>query len=224
MSKHFQFESNMTITGAAADKRVPMNTSNQKLALVKIYNIITGSSISIGKTDNEDIINKAAQQLKAAGSKGLLVSGIQDKNAQLLVLAINQALKSEAFSTIGTRQIRKGSNEKVAALIKDMNAGAVHTLIMSGVNPIYTLADSSKFVNGLKKVKLSVAFSLREDETASITSVAIPAPHYLESWNDLMLTKGTYSLTQPTIRPLFSSKQFQEALLSWNGNKTEYYD
>jgi molybdopterin-containing oxidoreductase family iron-sulfur binding subunit len=224
MSKHFQFESNMTITGAAADKRVPMNTSNQKLALVKIYKIITGSSVSIGKTDNEDIINKAAQQLKAAASKGLLVSGIQDKNAQLLVLAINQALKSEAFSTIGTRQIRKGSNEKVAALIKDMNAGAVHTLIMSGVNPIYTLADSSKFVNGLKKVKLSVAFSLREDETASMTSVAIPAPHYLESWNDLMLTKGTYSLTQPTIRPLFSSKQFQEALLSWNGNKTEYYD
>ena len=224
MSKHFQFESNMTITGAAADKRVPMNTSNQKLALVKIYNIITGSSVSIGKIENEDIINKAAQQLKAAGSKGLLVSGIQDKNAQLLVLAINQALKSEAFSTIGTRQIRKGSNEKVAALIKDMNAGAVHTLIMSGVNPIYTLADSSKFVNGLKKVKLSVAFSLREDETASITSVAIPAPHYLESWKDLMLTKGTYSLTQPTIRPLFSSKQFQEALLSWNGNKTEYYD
>ena len=39
-----------------------------------------------------------------------------------------------------------------------------------------------------------------------------------------MLTKGTYSLTQPTIRPLFSTKQFQEALLSWNGSKTLYYD
>jgi molybdopterin-containing oxidoreductase family iron-sulfur binding subunit len=76
----------------------------------------------------------------------------------------------------------------------------------------------------LKKVKLSAAFSLREDETASITNIAIPAPHYLESWNDLMLTKGTYSLTQPTIRPLFSSKQFQEALLSWNGNSADYHD
>ena len=209
MSKHYQFEANMTLSGAAADKRVPMTIANQKQALVKIYNVITGSAISTGKVANEDVVMKAAQQLKAAGIKGLLVSGIQDKNAQLLVLAINSALASEAFSTIGTRQIRKGSNEKVTQLIADMNAGSVHTLIMSGVNPVYTLADSAKFVSGLKKVKLSAAFSLREDETASITNIAIPAPHYLESWNDLMLTKGTYSFTQPTIRPLFSSKQFQ---------------
>ena len=224
MSKHYQFEANMTLSGAAADKRVPMTIANQKQALVKIYNIITGSAVSTRKVDNEDVIIRAAQQLKAAGSKGLLVSGIQDKNAQLLVLAINQALSSEAFSTIGTRQIRKGSNEKVAQLVADMNAGSVHTLIMSGVNPVYTLADSAKFVSGLKKVKLSAAFSLREDETASITTIAVPAPHYLESWNDLILTKGTYSLTQPTIRPLFSSKQFQEGLLSWIGNSADYYD
>jgi molybdopterin-containing oxidoreductase family iron-sulfur binding subunit len=224
MSKHYQFEANMTLSGAAADKRVPMTIANQKQALVKIYNIITGSAVSTRKVDGEDVIVRAAQQLKAAGSKGLLVSGIQDKNAQLLVLAINQALASEAFSTIGTRQIRKGSNEKVAQLIADMNAGSVHTLIMSGVNPVYTLANSAKFVSGLKKVKLSAAFSLREDETASITTIAVPAPHYLESWNDLMLTKGTYSLTQPTIRPLFSSKQFQEGLLSWTGNSVDYYD
>ncbi|MCF6128444.1 TAT-variant-translocated molybdopterin oxidoreductase [Flavobacterium sp. AS60] len=224
MSKHYQFEANMTLSGAAADKRVPMTVANQKQALVKIYNVITGSAVATGKVDNEDVVTKAAQQLKAAGTKGLLVSGIQDKNAQLLVLAINQALASEAFSTIGTRQIRKGSNEKVAQLIADMNAGSVHTLIMSGVNPVYTLADSAKFVSGLKKVKLSAAFSLREDETASITTIAVPAPHYLESWNDLVLTKGTYAITQPTIRPLFSSKQFQEGLLSWNGNTAEYYD
>ncbi|QBZ96833.1 TAT-variant-translocated molybdopterin oxidoreductase [Flavobacterium sangjuense] len=219
MSKHFQFEANMTLSGAAADKRVPMTVANQKQALVKIYNVIVG-----GAAAGTDEVGKAAQQLKAAGSKGVLVSGIQDKNAQLLVLAINAALTSEAFSTAATRQIRKGSNEKVAQLIVDMNKGNVHTLIMSGVNPVYTLADSANFVSGLKKVKLSAAFSLREDETASITNIAIPAPHYLESWNDLMLTKGTYSLTQPTIRPLFSSKQFQEGLLSWNGNSADYYD
>ena len=224
MSKHFQFEANMTLSGAAADKRVPMSIANQKQALVKIYNAITGSAIPTGKIDNEDVVMKAAQQLNAAKGKGLLVSGIQDKNAQLLVLAINQKLTSEALSISDTRQIRKGSNEKVAQLVADMNAGSVHTLIMSDVNPVYTLADSAKFVSGLKKVTLSAAFSLREDETASIVNIAIPAPHYLESWNDLMLTKGTYSLTQPTIRPLFSSKQLQEGLLSWSGNGASYYD
>lgn len=225
MSRHFQFESNMTLSGAAADKRVPMTPADQRQALVLVYNIIAGASVPVSldakfKTE----VTKVAQQLKAAGSKGVLVSGIEDKNAQLLVLAINQVLASEAFNTAGTRQIRKGSNAIVSQLIKDMNAGSVHTLIMSGINPVYTLADSASFVSGLKKVKTSVAFSLKEDETASVTTIAAPAPHYLESWGDVVITKGTYSLTQPTIRPIFNTKQFQDVLLSVNGVAGTFYD
>jgi MoCo/4Fe-4S cofactor protein with predicted Tat translocation signal len=225
MSRHFQLEANMTLSGAAADKRLAMSIANQKQALVQIYNIVTGSSVAVTLDDKfKSEVTKAAQQLKAAGSKGVLVSGIQDKNAQLLVIAINQVLASEAFSTSGTRQIRKGSNEKVAQLIKEMNAGGIHTLIMSGVNPVYTLADTASFAEGLKKVKTSVSFSLKEDETALLSTIAAPLPHYLESWNDLSLTKGTYSLTQPTIRPLFNSKQFQDVLLNLNGLAGTYYD
>jgi MoCo/4Fe-4S cofactor protein with predicted Tat translocation signal len=225
MSRHIQLESNMTLSGAAADKRLAMSTANQKQALVHIYNIVTGSSASVNldaKFKSE--VTKAAQQLKASGSKGLLVSGIQDKNAQLLVLAVNQVLASESFTTSGSRQIRKGSNEKVAQLIKDMNAGSVHTLIMSGVNPVYTLPDSTTFVEGLKKVKTSVSLTLKEHETALVSTIAAPVPHYLEAWGDLSLTKGTYSLTQPTIRPLFDTKQLQGVLMSLNGMSGDYYD
>ncbi len=224
MTKHFQLEANMTLSGAAADKRIPMTVANQKQALVKIYNVITNSSIPTGKIPNEAEVVNAAKQLKAAGSKGVLVCGIQDKNAQLVVLAINQVLTSEAFVGVGARLIRKGSNEDVDQLIKDMNAKNVHTLIMSGVNPVYTLANNKAFLSGLKQVPLSVAFSLKEDETAEKTTIAAAVPHYLESWNDNMLTKGTYSLTQPTIRPLFETKQFQEVLMSLNGTSGTYYD
>ncbi|OXB03106.1 quinol:cytochrome C oxidoreductase [Flavobacterium oncorhynchi] len=225
MSRHFQFESNMTLSGAAADKRVPMTTADQKQALVQIYNVVVGGSVPVSLDAKfKAEVEKAAQQLKAAGSKGILVSGLEDKNAQLLVLAINQALSSEAFNTAETRQIRKGSNAVVAQLLKDMNAGSVHTLIMSGVNPVYTLADSASFVSGLKKVKTSVALSLKEDETAAISTIAAPVPHYLESWGDLVITKGTYSLTQPTIRPIFDTKQLQDVLLSLNGVAGNFYD
>ena len=225
ISRHFQFEANMTLSGAAADKRVAMSTANQKQALVHIYNVVVGASVPVtldAKYKAE--VTKAAQQLKAAASKGVLVSGIQDKNAQLLVIAINQVLSSESFSTVGTRQIRKGSSQKVAQLVNDMKAGSVHTLIMSGVNPVYSLPNSKDFVEGLKKVSLSASFSLKEDETASITTIAAAAPHYLESWGDVSITKGTYGLTQPTIRPLFNTKQFQDVLLSLNGAVGNYYD
>ncbi|HQZ23811.1 MAG TPA: TAT-variant-translocated molybdopterin oxidoreductase [Flavobacterium sp.] len=225
ISRHFQLESNMTLSGAAADKRIALSTANQKQALVLIYNMVVGASVPVtldAKLKAE--VSKIAQELGKSGSKGVLVSGIQDKNAQLLVLAINQKLASESFSTLGTRQIRKGSNQAVAQLIAAMKAGSVHTLIMSGVNPVYSLPNSKDFVDGLKKVSLSVSFSLREDETASITTIAAAAPHYLESWGDVSITKGTYSLTQPTIRPLFETKQFQEVLLSLNGIPGTYYN
>jgi MoCo/4Fe-4S cofactor protein with predicted Tat translocation signal len=225
MSRHFQLESNMTLSGAAADKRFAMSTANQKQSLVLIYNIITGASVPVTLDKNINLeITKVAQQLKAAGSKGVLVSGIQDKNAQLLVLSINQALSSESFSISGTRQIRKGSNSNISQLVTDMNAGKVHTLLMSGVNPVYSLPNSKDFVEGLKKVSLSVDFAMREDETASLVSIVAAVPHYLESWGDVSLTKGSYSLTQPTIRPLFNTKQFQDILLSLNGNVGTYYD
>jgi molybdopterin-containing oxidoreductase family iron-sulfur binding subunit len=37
----------MTLSGAAADKRLAMSTANQKQALVHIYNIVTGSSVAV---------------------------------------------------------------------------------------------------------------------------------------------------------------------------------
>ncbi len=225
MSKHIQFESNMTLSGAAADKRIATSVANQKQILVKLYNAITGSSVASNLSKDIDAeVTKAAQQLKSAGAKGVVVAGIQDKNAQLLVIAINQVLASQAFNASGARLIRKGSNEKMTQLMADLKAGAVHTLIMSGVNPVYTLADSASFVAGLKKTKLSVAFSLKEDETASVTTIAAAAPHYLESWNDHSLTKGNYAIVQPTIRPLFNTKQFQEVLMALNGVVGSYYD
>ena len=47
MSRHFQLESNMTLSGAAADKRVAMSTANQKQALVHIYNVVVGASVPV---------------------------------------------------------------------------------------------------------------------------------------------------------------------------------
>jgi molybdopterin-containing oxidoreductase family iron-sulfur binding subunit len=63
------------------------------------------------------------------------------------------------------------------------------------------LGGYSFFVEGLKKVTTSVSLTLKEHETALVSTIAAPVPHYLEAWGDLSITKGAYSLTQPTIRP-----------------------
>ncbi|MDO4727580.1 MAG: TAT-variant-translocated molybdopterin oxidoreductase [Bacteroidota bacterium] len=224
MSKHFQFEANMSLSGANADKRYPMTVAQQKLAIAKIYSIITGASVSVNGLEREEAVINAANELKKAGSKGVFVTGIQDKNAQLLAIAINKALRSEAFDDINTKQIRKGNTKDVLQLVKDINSGAIHTLIINGLNPVYSFPSTLQFKDALAKVKNVITFSQKEDETVKVSHVAIAAPHYLESWGDVNIVKGHYSIIQPTIRPLFDTKQFQDALLSWLDSGVTYYD
>lgn len=225
MSRHIQFESNMSLTGANADKRVPLTPSEQKMALAKLYSYVVGGSVSGSLPEAiDEAVKKAASQLKRAGSRGVVVTGIQDVNAQTVVLEINDYLNSQVFDKSTPIKSRQGSDKAVMDLISDMKAGKIGAIIMSGVNPIYTLPNASDFAEGLKNTELSVAFSMKEDETSSETQYIAAAPHYLESWGDAEIKKGHYSLTQPTIRPLFNTRQFQEALLKWTGNDMSYHD
>lgn len=226
MSRHIQFESNMSLTGANADKRVPLTPSQQKTALAKLYSLVTGNSVSTKDLPAhvEDALGKAATQLKKAGSNGVVVTGIQDVNAQTVALEINEALASKAFDPKTPIKTRQGSDKAVAKLVADMKTGSVGAIIMSGVNPVYSLPNASDFAEGLNNVDLSVSFSLKADETSSLTQYIAAAPHYLESWGDVEIKKGHYALTQPTIRPLFDTRQFQEALLKWTGNPSSYND
>ncbi|MFS4483959.1 TAT-variant-translocated molybdopterin oxidoreductase [Hyunsoonleella sp. 2307UL5-6] len=225
MSRHVQFESNMTLTGANADKRVPLTPSQQKQVLAKLYSLIVGGSVSTDlPEDINTIVAKTASELKKAGSKGVVVTGLQDVNAQTVALEINETLRSKAFDPKTPVKTRQGNDVSVMQLVADMKAGKVGALIISGVNPAYTLPNADGFLEGLKNTTLSVAFSQKEDETASECQYIAAAPHYLESWGDVELKKGHYALTQPTIRTLFDTRQFQESLLKWLGNDSSYHD
>jgi molybdopterin-containing oxidoreductase family iron-sulfur binding subunit len=225
MSRHIQFESNMTLAGANADKRVPLTPSQQKVALAKLYGKITGSSVSGNLPAHiDEAVAKAASELSAAGSNAVLVCGIDDVDAQTVTLAINEALNSKAFDATTPSMIRQGDDKAVNALIADMKSGKVGAIIMSGVNPMYTLANSADFAEGLTKTDMSLAFTMKDDETAANVEYVAAAPHYLESWGDVEMKKGHYALMQPAIRPLFDTKQFQDVLLALNGSDVTYHD
>ena len=89
MSFLVQFEANMTLTGANADKRVVTKPSDQVFALINLYNSITGANYPSKATPVDKHINEVAEALKKSGSNGVVVSGSSDKNAQLIAFAIN---------------------------------------------------------------------------------------------------------------------------------------
>ncbi|WP_290493277.1 4Fe-4S dicluster domain-containing protein, partial [Leeuwenhoekiella sp. UBA4164] len=225
MSRHIQFESNMTQTGAKADKRVPLKPSQQKAVLAAIYGyVVGGGSKNKLSPALDDVVVKAARQLRSAGAGAVVVSGIPDVDAQSLVLAINEALGSRVMDRNNPKLIRKGNAKQVAQLVKDMNSGSVGALLTVGVNPAFSLPNAEAFKEGMKKVEVSVAFSMKKDETAKLSKYIAATPHYLESWGDVQLTKKNFSLMQPTIRPLFDTRQFQDTLLKWTGSEMNYRD
>ncbi|TPN86062.1 TAT-variant-translocated molybdopterin oxidoreductase [Aquimarina algicola] len=225
MSKHVQFEANMSLSGANADKRVQATPSQQKQVLAALYKYITGFG-SKGSLDSnlDGEVVKAAKLVQKAGRNAVVVSGIQDVDAQLVVLAINKAIQSKAFNENTPRTIREGNAKEVAQVVRDMNAGKVGGILIAGVNPVYSLPNAEEFKSGLEKVDVSVAFSMHSDETSELCQYIATTPHYLESWGDIELKEGSYSLMQPTIRPLFDTRQFQDTLLKWTGNSSSYQE
>ncbi|CAM1344820.1 TAT-variant-translocated molybdopterin oxidoreductase [Tenacibaculum amylolyticum] len=221
MSYHVQIESNMSLTGANADKRIVAKPSIQTYALINLYNAITGQNLPSHKTPIDAQIEKLAKDLKKAGNKGVVVAGINDKNAQLIALAINEALQSTIIDTKAVNLTRQGNDAAVAALVQEAQSGKVKGLITYNVNPVYALPG---FDAAIKKVPFTVAISTQNDATANATTFTLPAPHNLESWGDVMVTKGKYGLMQPTIAPLFNTRQIQDILLFWSGATTNYYD
>jgi len=225
MSKHFQFEANLTTTGGNADVRVPASPSAQKSILVEVYNQIAGGGVPSKLPEGlKSKVADAVKHLKKGGSKSVVVTGLQDKAAQYLALQINEALGSEVIDTDNYRLIRQGNDADVMALINDMNAGQVGAVITCGVDPAYTLPNANAFMAALKKVNTTVCFSMKKNKTATACKYVGATPHYLESWGDVQFTKTEYGLMQPTIQNLFNTRQFQDCLLTWSGSDVNYYD
>ena len=237
MSRHIQLEANLSLTGANADERIALTPDQVKKALAYCFQYLKGfeeneqfhfpTSI-IEKEENkvtiEDKIKEIASELKKAGRKALVVTGIDSAEAQLIAFAINEHLQSESFSPQTPVLIRKGNIKALQQLLTDMNEGKVSALFINNLNPLYSLPNAEAFAAGLKKVPFSVSFAMRADETAQQTTLWAPQPHYLESWGDVEFKYGHYGLMQPCIRPLFNTKQWQDCFLQWAGHKESYYD
>ena len=138
--------------------------------------------------------------------------------------AINNAVGSYGKTIDWAKPVnyRAGIDAEFEQLLKDMEAGTVGTLMVYEANPAYTYHNTAAFTAALKKVKVTVSFSERMDETTEHCQFILPSNHYLESWGDASPKAGVVSFLQPTIYPLFKTRAFQTSLLKWSGNDTSY--
>src|SRR5450432_2726522 len=227
MNRHYQFESLMSMTGANADERfthMPSESGDVALALLAAL----GGNVTAPALPEKlkAGIQTAAKDLLENKGKALVVSGSNNIQVQTIVNAINEAIGANG-STItwdATNLTRQGIDNDFAMLVADMNQGRIGSLFVFDVNPVYDSPDSKNFKTGLAKVKTTVSFSGRLDETTELCKYILPSPHFLERWGDAEPRTGHISMMQPVIAPLFLTRPFEDMLLILSGSKTTYDD
>ncbi|NOU47632.1 MAG: 4Fe-4S dicluster domain-containing protein [Bacteroidales bacterium] len=226
MSRHIHFEGGVSLTGSNADKRIQIRPSEEKIVIANLYaelKKLAGLSSADAPASAIDM-KELAQELWSKKSKSLVVSGSDDTETQLLVNGINQLLENYG-TTIDTAvqlKIRKGTDDQMTTFVGELNAGNIDGVILYDINPAYDYPQKDLFISGLKKAGLSISTSSLNDETAPLCNYICPDNHYLESWNDAEIKTGFYSLAQPAIRPIFTTRQAQESLLKWSGKAADF--
>lgn len=218
MSKHFQFEAQLSLTGANADERFPVKPSEFGAVALGLLSAVggDGGEIKVAKTE----IERVAAALK--GVKGLVVCGSNDPAIQLVVNEINK--KIGAYGTTINTDVEDFTHQGDDAALKKLveNMSSVDTVIFYNTNPVYTAPKALNFAEALKNVGTKITFATHVDETAALCDFILPDHNFLEAWGDHNPRTGHYSLQQPAIRPLFSTRHAQESFIKWSGGSKDY--
>lgn len=222
MSRHYQFEANLSLTGANADYRTMIRPSQSGLVVAQLYNLIAakaGKGLVGGGIEGIANLDKAAEDLWANRGRSLVVSRSNNKSVQILVNGINDMLGNYGATILPNQPVnyRKGNDEAMAQFISDAEGGKIDGVIFYNCNPVYDHPMGATLGAALANMSLTVATNYTEDETGSSVVFKAPDHHYLESWNDAEPKKNFYSLSQPAITPIFKSRQAQESFMIWAG-------
>ncbi len=217
MSRHYQFECGMSLTGSNADHRVLIRPSERGAAIAALAGALgIGGESGRGLDEKtKKAITKIAKELDANRGNSLVVCGSNDENEQLLVNAINAELKNygTTIDIANHSNQRKGDDKAIFNFVN--NNGRADAIFILHANPAFDLPYADKFAKKLESTPLTVSFNQTEDETTSLCKFACPDHHNLESWGDVEAKAGQYSLIQPTISPLFNTRPAGQSFLTW---------
>ncbi len=254
MSRLVSFESGVSLTGLNADDRLRIKPSQQiDVVLGLLYEVgvnLAQSSLVTGARNrtylesyrdvtgrlgiDPALFKKVAAQLWENRGRSLVVAGgltTQTTDAldlQIAVNILNSVLQNEGktIDAENAYNYSQGSGAEMQKLIDEMTAGKVQTLIIHGVNPVYSFPDQAGLQAALAKVPMVISTANWNDESASTADYVLPSGTSLESWGDAELQDGLWSIQQPTIRPLHNTRSLEESLHKWADIKSQatWYD
>ena len=177
--------------------------------------MIGNLQVPAGATKFDDQwLSEVANDLMAKPGASLVLAGpSQPVAVQLLVYAINAALKNLGQTLVVRQAPRNPRAIDILQLAADINDGRIKQLFILGGDPVYNaqrgLVEDRETQLLLdwddlqKKVPEIVRLGYHEDSTSALSEWHVPAAHYMESWGDALTADGEYLSVQPMILPLF---------------------
>ena len=223
MSKHFQFEALMSMTGSNADVRAMVKPSEYANVLAVIAKEVGADVSGVStKLDEkaQEAAKKAGKALKASGKKSILVCGSNNTALQILTNKINDKLGAynETINVNETIQLFQSNDSAMNKFVSNTISGkGPDAVIFLDTNPVYTHPNGEKLGKALKNIKHKISMASHADETANNCDVIVPDHHALEAWMDFKPTKSHYAVAQPAIRPLGNTASSLESVLVWAG-------
>ncbi|HWZ57771.1 MAG TPA: molybdopterin-dependent oxidoreductase [Gemmatimonadaceae bacterium] len=209
-----------SLTGLNADEWIPAkpgsehHIANALLGKMSIEAAATAAGVPVG------MLQRLAAAVKAAKPSLFLAGGTGPDALELALAAnaLNQAAGNVGQTIKPAAPLNIFEHTGTLADIRDvvdrMKAGTVPILFVRGANPAYATPASLGFAAAMAKVPLKVSFSSYPDETAELCDIVLPDHHALESWGDAEPIKGTLSLQQPTMDPVFNTKATADVLIA----------
>jgi molybdopterin-containing oxidoreductase family iron-sulfur binding subunit len=211
MSRLYTVECMPSLTGAAADYRLALPSSRIGGIAAELAERLAHD----GKASSA-WLESAATDLQSHRGRSLVLAGEgQPPEVHALAHRMN-GLLGNIGSTVDFIQppiaAQELAGESLAALVADMHAGQVDTLLILGGNPVYDAPADLEFARALERVPAAIHFGLLVNETAQCCRWHVPATHELEAWGDARAFDGTLTIQQPLIAPLYGGKAAVEVL------------
>ena len=230
MSRLYAIESSPTLTGAKADHRLALTPDDiERLTL----RLAAQFGLNVRRDDApaglEPWILALARDLDRVRGRSLVIAGEAASPAiHALAAWLNETLGNVGKTVEYIEPVEADAvvhTESLAALVEDMRARKVSTLVIFGGNPVYDAPADLDFAGALRNVEVAFRHGLYDDETAHLCHWQIPDAHWLETWGDVRTFDGTATIQQPIILPLYSGKSASELLAVIGGEEqTDAYE
>lgn len=217
MNRVFIAESGLSVTGASADDRRAMRPSEiAALAKKLAEGVVQGTAA--GSPWADEVI----ASLRTYKGHCVVMAGA----AQPAAVHAACAMINEHLGNVGTtvRYARVPepamTTSSVEALVADMSAGKVDTLVIIGGNPVWDVPADLNFAGAMAKVANTVRFGDHDDESSTACRWHLIRAHALEAWGDATGWDGVRSIRQPLIQPLWGGRSEIELLAMMAGEST----